>query len=92
MPPALQDVALIVDEKVSAASVEFALRKGAGELLESIVLFDRYDKMGDGKVSLAYSLTFRAPDRTLTGAEITQVREAAVAQAVKDCGAILRTA
>ena len=48
--------------------------------------------MGDGKVSLAYSLTFRAPDRTLTGAEITQVREAAVAQAVKDCGAILRTA
>jgi phenylalanyl-tRNA synthetase beta chain len=92
MPPALQDVALIVDEKVSAASVESALRKGAGDLLESIVLFDRYDKMGDGKVSLAYSLTFRAPDRTLTGAEITQVREAAVAQAVKDCGAILRTA
>jgi phenylalanyl-tRNA synthetase beta chain len=92
MPPALQDVALIVDEKVSAASVESALRKGAGELLESIVLFDRYDKMGDGKISLAYSLTFRAPDRTLTGAEITQVREAAVAQAVKDCGAILRTA
>lgn len=92
MPPALQDVALIVDGKVSAASVESALRKGAGELLESIVLFDRYDKMGDGKISLAYSLTFRAPDRTLTGAEITQVREAAVAQAVKDCGAILRTA
>ena len=92
MPPALQDVALIVDEKVSAASVESALRKGAGELLESIVLFDRYDKMGDGKVSLAYSLTFRAPDRTLTGAEITQARESAVAQAVKDCGAVLRTA
>lgn len=92
MPPALQDVALIVDEKVSAVSVESALRKGAGDLLESIVLFDRYDKMGDGKVSLAYSLTFRAPDRTLTGAEITQVREAAVAQAVKECGAVLRTA
>jgi phenylalanyl-tRNA synthetase beta chain len=92
MPPALQDVALIVDEKIGAASVESALRKGAGELLESIVLFDRYDKMGDGKVSLAYSLTFRAPDRTLTGAEITQAREAAVAQAVKDCGAVLRTA
>jgi phenylalanyl-tRNA synthetase beta chain len=92
MPPALQDVALIVDEKVSAAAVESALRKGAGDLLESIVLFDRYDKMGDGKISLAYSLTFRAAERTLTGAEIAQVREAAVAQAVKDCGAILRTA
>jgi phenylalanyl-tRNA synthetase beta chain len=48
--------------------------------------------MGDGKISLAYSLTFRAAERTLTGAEIAQVREAAVAQAVKDCGAILRTA
>jgi phenylalanyl-tRNA synthetase beta chain len=92
MPPALQDVALIVDEKVGAAAVESALRKGAGDLLESIVLFDRYDKMGDGKISLAYSLTFRAAERTLTGAEIAQVREAAVAQAVKDCGAILRTA
>ena len=92
MPPALQDVALVVDQSVSASAVEAALRKGAGELLESIVLFDRYDKMGDGKVSLAYAMTFRASDRTLTGAEITQAREAAVAAAVADCGAVLRTA
>ena len=42
--------------------------------------------------SLAFSLVFRAPDRTLTGAEVTEMREAAVAAAVKATGAILRTA
>ena len=91
MPAALQDVALIVDASVSAADVEQALRTGAGELLESITLFDRYDKLGDNKISLAFSLVFRAPDRTLTGAEVTQMREAAVAAAAKATGAILRT-
>ena len=92
MPAALQDVALIVDESVSAAQVEAALRSGAGDLLESITLFDRYDKLGDGKISLAFSLVFRAADRTLTGAEVTQMRESAVAAAAKETGAILRTA
>jgi phenylalanyl-tRNA synthetase beta chain len=92
MPAALQDVALIVDGSVSAASVEAALRAGAGDLLESIKLFDRYDKLGEGKISLAFALTFRAPDRTLTGAEIAAARESAVARAVADTGAILRTA
>lgn len=91
MPAALQDVALIVDSSVSAADVEQALRTGAGELLESITLFDRYDKLGDNKISLAFSLVFRAPDRTLTGAEVTQMREAAVAAAARATGAILRT-
>ncbi|MEY4497302.1 MAG: hypothetical protein RLZZ364_607, partial [Actinomycetota bacterium] len=65
MPAALQDVALIVDAAVAAGDVEAALRSGAGELLESITLFDRYDKIGDGKISLAFNLIFRAPDRTL---------------------------
>ncbi len=92
MPAALQDVALIVDVDVTAAQVEAALRQGAGELLESITLFDRYDKLGDNKISLAFSLVFRAPDRTLTGEEVTAMREAAVAAATKATGAILRTA
>ncbi len=92
MPAALQDVALIVDVDVTAAQVEAALRQGAGELLESITLFDRYDKLGDNKISLAFSLVFRAPDRTLTGEEVTAMREAAVAAAAKATGAVLRTA
>jgi phenylalanyl-tRNA synthetase beta chain len=91
MPAALQDVALIVDQSVAAGDVEAALRAGAGNLLESISLFDRYDKIGDGKISLAFSLVFRASDRTLTGAEITEAREAAVAHAEKVTGAVLRT-
>ena len=91
MPAAVQDVALVVDAKVSAQEVEQALRKGAGDLLESITLFDRYDKIGDGKISLAFTLTFRASDRTLTGAEVTAMREAAVASAQKATGAVLRT-
>jgi phenylalanyl-tRNA synthetase beta chain len=92
MPIAVQDVALVIDAKVSAAQLQQALVDGAGGLLESIVLFDRYDKIGDGKISLAFSLVFRAPDRTLTGAEVAQMREAAVASATQATGAILRTA
>lgn len=90
MPAALQDVALVVDSTVAAGDVEAALRAGAGNLLESITLFDRYDKLGDGKISLAFSLVFRAQDRTLTGPEVTEAREAAVAEAAKRTGAVLR--
>jgi len=92
MPAALQDVALIVDADISAQSVEAALREGAGELLESITLFDRYDKIGEGKISLAFTLTFRAADRTLTGDEVSAMREAATAVASAKCGAVVRTA
>jgi len=92
MPAAVQDVALIVDSHVPALEVQEALREGAGNLLESIALFDRYDKVGDGKVSLAFTLTFRAEDRTLTGEEVSAMREAATNLATKRCGAIVRTA
>jgi phenylalanyl-tRNA synthetase beta chain len=91
MPIAVQDVALVIDAKVSAAQLQQALVDGAGDLLESIVLFDRYDKIGDGKISLAFTLSFRAPDRTLTGEEISAAREAAVANASKLCGATVRS-
>jgi phenylalanyl-tRNA synthetase beta chain len=92
MPAAVQDVALIVDARVSAADLEAALREGAGDLLESITLFDRYDKIGDGKVSLAFTLVFRASDRTLTGDEVSAMRESATALAATKCGAVVRTA
>ena len=92
MPAAVQDVALIVDSSVTALEVQQALKEGAGDLLESISLFDRYDKVGDGKVSLAFTLTFRAEDRTLTGEEVSAMREAATNLAAKRCGAVVRTA
>ena len=92
MPAATQDVSLIVEATILAADVESALREGAGELLESIILFDRYEAIGEGKVSLAFTLTFRALDRTLTGDEVSKMREAATAVAVSKYGAVARTA
>ncbi|XVQ07947.1 phenylalanine--tRNA ligase subunit beta [Spirillospora sp. CA-255316] len=91
-PVAAQDVALVVDAAVPAAEVESALREGAGELLESIRLFDVYtgEQAGEGRKSLAYSLRFRAPDRTLTAEEVSASRDAAVAAAVERTGAVLR--
>ena len=91
-PVATQDVALLVDDKVPAADVEAALRDGAGELLESLRLFDLYagDQVGEGRKSLAYSLRFRAPDRTLTADEVSAARAAAVAEAARRTGAVQR--
>ncbi|GAA1870120.1 phenylalanine--tRNA ligase subunit beta [Actinomadura bangladeshensis] len=93
-PVATQDVALIVDSAVPAAEVEAALRDGAGDLLEAIRLFDVYtgEQAGEGRKSLAYSLRFRAPDRTLTAEEASQARDAAVAAASDRTGAVLRGA
>ncbi|MFI7348283.1 phenylalanine--tRNA ligase subunit beta [Streptomyces sp. NPDC049936] len=93
-PVATQDVALVVDEFVPAAEVEAALRDGAGELLESIRLFDVYDnaeQLGEGRKSLAYALRFRAADRTLTVDEASAARDAAVALAGERAGAVLRS-
>jgi phenylalanyl-tRNA synthetase beta chain len=91
-PVATQDVALIVDQDVPAADVEAALRDGAGELLESVRLFDVFTgpQIGAGKKSLAYALRFRAPDRTLTVEETTAARDNAVAMAAARTGAGLR--
>jgi phenylalanyl-tRNA synthetase beta chain len=92
-PVATQDVALVVDAAVPAAEVESALREGAGELLESLRLFDVYRgaQIGEGRASLAYTLRFRAPDRTLTAQEVSAAREAAVAEAIRRTGATPRT-
>ena len=91
---AKEDVALVVDASVPAAEVEAALRAGAGELLESIRLFDVYtgEQVGEGRRSLAFALRMRAPDRTLTADESAAVRGAAVALAAERHGAVLRGA
>ncbi|WUS96089.1 phenylalanine--tRNA ligase subunit beta [Streptomyces sp. NBC_00708] len=93
-PVATQDVALVVDQDVPAADVERALREGAGELLESLRLFDVFtgEQIGGGSKSLAYALRFRAADRTLTVDEASAARDAAVALAAERTGAVLRGA
>jgi phenylalanyl-tRNA synthetase beta chain len=96
-PPATQDVALLVPEAVPAADVADALSAGVRAsdyrgLLEEIRLFDVYtgEQAGPGRKSLAYTLRFRAPDRTLTVEETTAARDAAVAEAARQVGAVLR--
>ena len=91
-PLARTDVALVVAEAVPSAQVEAALREGAGALLEAVDLFDVYrgDQVGEGKKSLAYRLSFRAGDRTLTTEEVSAARDTAIAAAARATEAVQR--
>ena len=91
-PPVLLDVAVVVPASVPANDVAVALRDGAGDLVEEVALFDVYtgSQLEEGQRSLAFALQFRALDRTLTVAEATAARDAAVAEAHRRTGAILR--
>ncbi|WP_333716772.1 phenylalanine--tRNA ligase subunit beta [Gordonia sp. (in: high G+C Gram-positive bacteria)] len=91
-PAVLQDVAVVVDASVPSADVADALRDGAGDLLESLELFDVFtgDQVGAGNKSLAFALRFRAGDRTLTEDEANAAKLAAVDEAGSRVGARLR--
>jgi phenylalanyl-tRNA synthetase beta chain len=80
-PAVLQDLAVVVPGKVSAARVRDAVLAGGGELLRSAEIFDLYEgeQLGEGRKSLALRLEFRAEDRTLTDEEVAQRRESIVA-------------
>ncbi len=89
-PPAKEDIALVVDSDVTAAEIENVIRKAAGDLLESAVLFDVYtgDQVGEGKKSFAFALRFRS-DHTLTAEETAGLRKRIV-KAARKSGAELR--
>jgi phenylalanyl-tRNA synthetase beta chain len=91
-PAVFQDVSLVVESGVAAAAVLEAVRDGAGELLEDVELFDVYTgpQLGEDCKSLAFSLRFRASDRTLTEDEASAARDAAVRCAADRVGAALR--
>ena len=93
-PVAQSDVAMVVDEQVAAAVLESALRRGAGEMLESLSLMDIYrgDQVGPGRKSLAYRMVFRAPERTLTTKEVNGLRDQAIESAAAALGAVQRGA
>jgi phenylalanyl-tRNA synthetase beta chain len=75
--PVEQDFAVVVAEETPAANVEAALRAGAGPLATGIALFDIYrgPQIGERRKSLAYRVTFTAPDRALTDGELGKVRD-----------------
>jgi phenylalanyl-tRNA synthetase beta chain len=92
-PAVFQDVSLVVGTDVAAQAVEDAVRDGAGELLEDVRLFDVYSspQLGQERKSLTFALRFRAADRTLTEAEASAARDAAVRCAAERVGAVLRS-
>ncbi len=91
-PVAKEDLALVVDAELPAATLAATLAEGAGDLVESVRLFDVFtgEQVGAGKKSLAFALRFRAGDRTLTDEEITAARQGAIALAAERHGATLR--
>jgi phenylalanyl-tRNA synthetase beta chain len=92
MPAATQDLSLLVSLDVPAADLIAVIREGAGDLLEDVSLVDDYrgDNVPSGNKSVTFSLRFRAADRTLTQAEATLSKDAAVALASQKFGATLR--
>lgn len=91
-PATSRDLAMLVDVDVSAADIEKAMTKAAGQNLTQITLFDVYTgkQVEEGKKSLAFSLTFQSNDKTLTDAEIDPAIEKIVAKLQKDFNANLR--
>jgi phenylalanyl-tRNA synthetase beta chain len=91
-PPMLEDIALIVDEALPAAKVEALIRQTGGKMLADARLFDVYrgEQLGEGKKSLAYALTYQAPDRTLTDKEAAKIRKKIVKRLEYEVGAELR--
>ena len=94
-PPALQDVALVVRQSCRPPrwSGPWPTGRPSRDVIWSRCgLFDVYtgEQAGEGRKSLAYTLRFRAPDRTLTAEEASAARDAAVAEAARRTGAVLR--
>ncbi|MDR1452678.1 MAG: phenylalanine--tRNA ligase subunit beta [Candidatus Margulisbacteria bacterium] len=91
-PAATRDMAFLIDQTVSAAEIEKAIQAAAGENVERVELFDYYtgQNIPAGKVSLAYSLTYRAPDRTLKDEEIAKMHETIVKELERKLKAELR--
>ena len=92
-PPALEDLAIVVDESLPAERVGQVIQQAGGELLSAVRLFDVYrgDQIGPGLKSLAYSLTYQAPERTLTDQDIAQVRQRILRRLEAELGARLRS-
>ncbi len=91
-PAVERDISMLVDETVEVGRIETIIQKKSKKLLEEAKLFDIYrsEKLGENKKSVAYSLRFRVPDRTLKDEEINSVMTEIIAELEKSLGAELR--
>jgi len=92
-PPVRRDLAFIVDASIPAGRVRSAIEDAAGEILGSVLLFDVFEgpPLPEGTKSLAFSVDFRAADRTLTDEEADGAVGAIVERLSRDVGARLRS-
>jgi phenylalanyl-tRNA synthetase beta chain len=92
-PPALEDLAVIVDEGLAADRVKEVIQQGGGKTVTEVKLFDVYrgEQIGPGKKSLAYSLTYQSLDHTLTDQELVQTRQRIIRHLEQELGAHLRS-
>jgi phenylalanyl-tRNA synthetase beta chain len=91
-PPVKEDLAVIVEDDLPGARVQSVIEAAGGDLLNNVTLFDLYrgEQIGARKKSLAYRLTYQAPDRTLTDAEVAKIRAKIVKRLQEELGATLR--
>jgi phenylalanyl-tRNA synthetase beta chain len=91
-PPVRQDLAFVVDEDVPAGDLVATARAAAGPELREMRAFDVYrgDQVGPGKKSIAFSVAFQSPDRTLTDEDASALRNRIVQRLEQDFGAQLR--
>ncbi len=90
--PVHEDLALVVDEAIPAVDVKRTIEIAGRPLVTDVVLFDVYrgEQAGPGKKSLAFALSYQAPDRSLTDRDILKVRARIIKTVEKELGARLR--
>lgn len=91
-PSISRDIAMVLSKIVEAGSIEAVIRNAGGKLLKDVRVFDLYegDNMEEGKKSVAFSLTYFDPEKTLTDEEVANVHEK-VRTALTQAGAELRS-
>jgi phenylalanyl-tRNA synthetase beta chain len=91
-PPSTIDLAFVVDETITAAALARTLRAAGGPLVEAVEAFDEFHspQLGAHRKSLAFTVRFRAPDHTLTDAEVGELRQHGIDAVVATHDATLR--
>jgi phenylalanyl-tRNA synthetase beta chain len=93
LPPVLEDLAIVVDESVPAERVAELIRQTGGKVVTEVHLFDIYrdEKIGAGKKSLAYGLTYQAVNKTFSDKDVAGMRTRILHRLEQELGAVLRS-
>jgi phenylalanyl-tRNA synthetase beta chain len=92
LPPVLEDLAIVLDDSIPAEHVAEIIRQAGGKVLSEVRLFDVYrdEKIGKGKKSLAYSLTYQAVNKTFSDKDVAGMRARIIRRLEQELGAALR--